>query len=115
MWIFSKSGHLNLGQQGTDPGLLVVQSRTREDIDRFVALLDEVGGRKHEIHAVVQGGYRFEVVARKTVAAEAVARLVSGIDYSSLMRSMSFDFGAEPGYLLWMRPDGLQVMRVKPE
>ena len=31
---------------------LVVQSQTKADIDRFVALLDEGGGKRHEVQAV---------------------------------------------------------------
>jgi hypothetical protein len=115
MWLFTKNGHLNLVQQGTDPNQLVVQSQTRENLDQVVAALDAVTGHKHEILATNDGGYRFQVVAARKDIAQTVARLVSEIDYSSLMRSVSFDFGSEPGYLLLMQPNGLQVARVNPE
>jgi hypothetical protein len=114
MWIFSKHGHLNVVQQESEPDSLVVQSRTKADIDGFVALLHEAGGNRHEVQAV-GGDYRFQVTAARQEVAAAVARLVGGIDYSSLMRSVTFDFGTEQGYVLFMRPDGLQVARVNPE
>jgi hypothetical protein len=31
------------------------------------------------------------------------------------MRSVNFDFGTDPGYLLMMRPNGIQIARVEPE
>jgi len=115
MWIFSKHGHLNVVQQEGEPNSLVVQSQTKVDIDRFVTLLDEGGGNRHEVQAVGNGDYRFQVTAARQDVAAAVARLVSGIDYSSLMRSVNFDFGTQPGYVLLVRPNGLQVARVSPE
>jgi len=35
--------------------------------------------------------------------------------FGHFMCSVHFDFGSEPGYLLWLNPTGLQVARVKPE
>ena len=112
MWLFTKNGHLNVVEQGDG---LVVQSQTRNDIDRLVVVLDEISGQTHEVQPTNDGGYRFQVTAARKDVAETVARLVSEIDYSSLMRSVTFDFGTEPGYVLVMRPNGLQVARVNPE
>ena len=115
MWLFTKNGHLSLAQHGSDPDCLLVQAQSRVDLDRFVGLLDEIDGQKHEVQATADGDCRFGVVAKKTVSAQAVARLVAEVDYVRFTQSVSFDFGTEPGYLLWMRPNGLQVARVKPE
>ena len=112
MWLFTKNGHFNVVRQGDG---LVVQSQTRNDLDRFVVVLDDVAGHEHELQPTNNGDYRFQVMAARKDVAETVARLVSEIDYSSLMRSVTFDFGTEPGYVLVMRPNGLQVARVNPE
>jgi len=69
MWIFSKHGHFSLGQHPDDPELLVVHSQLREELDGFVALLDEVSGEHHEIQETVEGDYHFLVLARRSVVA----------------------------------------------
>lgn len=112
MWLFTKHGHFNVVQQGDS---LLVQSQTQKDMERFVAVLGEVAGRKHEVQPTNDGGYRFQVTAAKKDVATTVAKLVVEIDYTSLMRSMTFDFGTDPEFLLLMRPKGLQITRVNPE
>ena len=111
MWLFTKNGHFNVVQQGDN---LLIQSQTQKDIDRFAAVLEDVANHKYEVQPT-NGGYRFQIVAARKDIAQTVARLVREIDYSSLMRSVNFDFGSEPGFLLLMRPNGLQVARVNPE
>jgi hypothetical protein len=113
MWIFSKHGHFSLGQHPDDHGRLVVHSQLREELDSFVALLDEIGGEQHEIQETVEGDNHYRVMARRTVVAEAVARLVAAIDYGKFVHSVHFDFGKQPGYLLWLNPAGLQVATVR--
>ena len=115
MWIFSKNGHLSVAQHPESHDYFVVHAQLREDIDKFVALLDEIGGERHEVQETAEGNYRFLVMARRAVVAEAVARMVSEIDYERFVHSVHFDFGKEPGFMLWMNPTGLQVARVKPE
>ena len=115
MWIFSKDGHLSLAQHPTQPDCLVVQAQQRPDMDSFVSLLNEVSGAQHEIQPGGDSGYCCTVVARKSTVAQAVAKLVSDIDYGHFVQSMHFDFGAQPGFLTWITPTGLQVARVKPE
>jgi hypothetical protein len=65
MWLFTKHGHLNLGQHAGDKEILVVHSQLREELDSFVALLDAVGDRKHEIQETVEGDYHFLVTVRE--------------------------------------------------
>ena len=81
MWIFGKSGHLSIGQHSSDHGYLVVHAQVREDIENLVAMLDEAGVGRHEIQETVEGDYRFLVIARRSAVVDAVAKMVSGIDY----------------------------------
>jgi len=80
MWIFSKSGHLSIGQHANDSDLMVVHAQVREELESFVALLDEIGGQTHEVQETVEGDYHHLVVARRAIVAEAVRRMVSAID-----------------------------------
>ena len=57
--------------------------------------------------------YRFVVRAERAVVAEAVAKLVAAIDYEKHIDSLHLDFGAKPGYLLWLNRTGLQVATVR--
>jgi hypothetical protein len=113
MWIFTKNGHLSVGQHPDDHDFLVVHAQLREELDSFVALLDEIGGQQHEVQETVEGVYHYRVMARRTVVAEAVAKMVAEIDYGKFMHSLHFDFGKQPGYLLWLNPTGLQVATVR--
>ena len=117
MWLLTKTGFVNLVQhpQQADGDKLLVQARCREEIDAFVALLDQAAGEAHEVQHVSDASYPFTVVARKDVVAQVVARLVTEIDYTEFVRTVHFDFGADPAFLLWVSPGGLQVGRVKPE
>jgi hypothetical protein len=115
MWIFTKDGHLSLVQHPTDLGRLVIHAQLREDMERFVTLLDEIGEGRHEAEPSVESGYRFTVTARREVVAKAVAKVVAEIDYQRFTQSMHLDFGKEPGFILWTTPTGLQVARVRPE
>ena len=113
MWLFTKHGHLSLGQHPDDHGRLAVHTQLREELDGFVALLDEIGGQQHEVQETVEGDYRFLVMAKRTVVAEAVARIVTGIDYGKFIHSFHVDFGKQPGYLVWLNRTGLQVATVR--
>ena len=46
MWLFTKDGHLSIGQHSSDASYLVVHSRMQEEMDKFVAVLDR--GRRPE-------------------------------------------------------------------
>jgi hypothetical protein len=109
MWLFTEHGHLSIGQHSSEPDYLVVHSRMRGEMDKFVALLDEAAGKRHEVQETVEGGYRFLVMARRPVVAEAVAKMIAAIDYGKVMHSVSFDFGEQPGFLLLVGKNGLQV------
>ena len=113
MWIFGKHGHLSIGQYPFDHELLVVHAQLREEVDSFVALLDEIGGRKHEVQETTEDDYKFLVMAKRAVVAEAGARTVAAIDYGKFLHSVHFDFGKQPGFLVWMNRTGLQVATVR--
>jgi hypothetical protein len=115
MWLFTKDGHLSLARHPAQPDCLVVYAQLREDMDKFVVLLDEIGGRRHPVQEAAEEGYRFMVTAKRAVVAQAVARTIGEIDYQKFTHSVHFDFGKEPGFLLWTNPTGLQVARVRPE
>lgn len=117
MWFLTKKGFISLVQcpQEAAGDKLLVQGRCREEIDAFVALLDQAAGEAHEVQHVGDAASPFVVVARKDVVAQAVARLVTEIDYTEFVRTVNFDFGADPAFLLWVSPGGLQIGRVKPE
>lgn len=113
MWIFSKFGHLSIGQHASDHDVLVVHAQLRDELAKFVAVLDAVGNDKHEVQETAEGDYHFLVIAKRSVVAEAVARLVGEISYGKLHHSCHFDFGAQPGFLLWLNKTGLQVATVR--
>ena len=114
MWLFTKHGHFSLGQHSSDPSYLVVHSQLREEMDKFVGVLDAVGGKQHEVLETVEGDYRFVVLAQRSVVAQAVARMVTEIDHENFVHSVHFDFGTvQPGFLVWMNATGLQVSRVR--
>ena len=114
MWIFSRQGFIGLAQHPQQADKLVVQTRSREEMEHVVRLLNE-GGDKHEVERVMDGFCRFATVVNKEEAAKVIARLVADIDYSRFTQSVNFDFGADPQYILLMTPVGLQVARVSPD
>ena len=109
MWLFTQHGHLTIGQHASDHDYLVVHAQLREEMDRFVAMLDAVGNRKHEVQETAEGDYHYLVMAQRSVVAEAVSRMIAAIDYAKVMHSVRFDFGEQPGFLLLVGKNGLQV------
>ena len=63
MWVFTKIGPFSLGSDPFNPDQLIVQSQRREELDRFVSLLDEIGEERHEIQPTAEDGYRFLAMA----------------------------------------------------
>lgn len=114
MWLFTKDGHLSLSRSPFNLDEIVVRSRSREDIERFLVLLDGIGEGRHELKEIFEEGYRFAVTARRDVVARAVARTVGEIDYHRFADSVCLDFGRQPGFLLWTTAEGVQVVRVIP-
>ena len=114
MWIFGKQGHFAVGQDPFDHEQLFIHAQLREEIEPIVAMLEQAaGGQRHEIEEQDDGDYRFLVMARRSVVAEVVAKMVLGIDYGKHIHSFHVDFGAKPGFLLWVNKTGLQVATVR--
>mgnify|MGYP000986555710 CR=1 FL=1 len=109
MWLFTKSGHVSIGQYPFDHELLVVHAQLREEMDSFVVLLDDVAGEKHEVREQVEENYHYEVRAKRAVVAEAVTRMVTAIDNSRHTHGYSASFGSSTGFFLWINPTGLHV------
>ena len=61
----------------------------------------------------MEGDYRYMVAARRAVVAEAVARMVTDISYWKLHNTFHADFGAQPGFLMWVNQSGFQVATVR--
>jgi hypothetical protein len=114
MWIFTKAGFIGLAQHPQQDDKLLWQAQSQDEIESMVGLLDEIGGTKHEVEQATDGFARFAVVTAKNIAAQAVARLLAQIDYSHFTQAVNFDFGSDPQFLLWTKPTGLQVARIKP-
>lgn len=114
MWIFTRNGFISLAEHPQEGNKLIIQTQTHEQMQQVVRLLDQ-DGSKHEIERTMDGFCRFQAIAKKDVAAQAVAWIVTGIDYGRFTQAVNFDFGSDPQFLLWMNPSGLQVARVSPE
>ena len=115
MWIFTDSGFLSLVQHPNDPEMLFVQTQNREEMDRVVLALDDIAGEKHEVVPAEEQGCRFAIVARREDVGALLLGMVGKINYSAFTQSVSFDFGTDPNFLLWVAGNGLQVARIKPE
>ena len=113
MLLFTRLGRLSLLQHPIDTTLLQIYLQKQDQVDRLVAMLDEIGRERHAVQAIWEGEYRFQIIARKATVAEAIARMVADIDYLEFIRTVRFDFGAEPGFMLMVTPNGLEVARVK--
>jgi hypothetical protein len=113
MLLFTRLGRLSLLQHPIDTTLLQIHLQKQDQVDRLVAMLDEIGREQHAVQPIWEGDYRFQITARKATVAEAIARLVAEIDYAEFIRSVHFDFGAEPGFMLLVTANGLEVARLK--
>ena len=113
MLLFTRLGRMSLLQHAIDTNLLQIYLQKQDQVDRLVAMLDEIGREQHQVQTIFEGEYRFQIIARKATVAEAIARLVAEICYVEFIRSAHFDFGAEPGFMLMVTANGLEVARVK--
>ena len=113
MLLFTRLGRMSLLQHAIDTNLLQIYLQKQDQVDRLVAMLDEIGRERHAVQAIWEGEYRFQIIARKATVAEAIARLVAEICYVEFIRSAHFDLGAEPGFMLMVTANGLEVARLK--
>lgn len=113
MWIFTKQGHIAIGQDPFDHERLFVHSQLREEIESVVALLDQTAGQRHNVEERDDSDYKFQVAAQRSVVAEVVAKMVLGIDYGKHVHAVHLDFGAKPGFIMWVNKTGVQVATVR--
>lgn len=114
MWIFTKFGFVGLVKHPQQADKLLWQAQDGKEMKEMARLLDEVGGTTHDVEPASDGFARFATVVSRDVAAQVVARLVAQIDYGHFTQAVTFDFGEDPQFLLWTKPTGLQVARIRP-
>ena len=106
MLLFTRLGRMSLLQHPIDTTALQVYVHKDVDVERLVALFNEIGREDHAIERIFEGDYRSIIVANKTTVAEAVARLIAQIDYLEFMRTVRFDFGRSPTVCCSSPPTG---------
>jgi len=115
MWLFTKHGFVDLVQDRHESDKLLVRSQLEGDITAFAKALDEESGKQHTIEPIMDGDYRFSVQVGRKVVAEVVARLVSGIDYTTFKQAVHFNLGQDSTYVVMLGPDNLQVAKLLKE
>ena len=102
MWIFSKLGFVSIVQHRHLPGMLLVRARARDDIDNFVRLLDEIGGKKHPVEETPNADYRFRTVVCNRLVAKVVGRIAAGISYPNFKDEIHGDPSRDSAYMrIW--------------
>jgi len=111
MWVFSKSGFVDLVQHPHPDHAdeLIVRSQIEEDMTAIVQLLDNVGDKQHLIEPTYDGDYRFVTIASKDVVAQVVARLVTEINYPKFQNSLHFHLGQNNSYVVWLNSNDLKI------
>lgn len=99
MWIFSKQGFVSVVKHRHLPGMLLVRGRARDDLENFVRLLEEIGGKTHSIQETPQADYRFRVVACKRTVAKVLARIATDIDYPNFKDEVHGDPARDSAYM----------------
>ena len=115
MWIFTTNGFVSLVQHPQEPEMLLVQTRTEEEMAAIVRVLDKIVGHGHRIEHVSDASCPWVVTATRRAVVQMIARWIENIDYTKFVRSVHFDFGNSPEFLLWMSSGGLQVARLNAE
>jgi len=114
MWVFTTSGFLSIVKHRYLPGRLMIRARVREDIEHFIALLDEIGGGHHKIKETPDGDYRFRTTARKEIVAQAIAGITTEIDYDNFKDAVHGDVHRDRAYMgVWSAMHGLQSAKLR--
>jgi hypothetical protein len=109
MWLYTKHGFISIVHH-EESDKLVVRTETDEAMQAVVRHL----GGEHEIEPVMDGFCRFSLAAHNDAVAQAVAVLVSGIDYTRFIQATHFDFGGDPNFFVRVVAGALEVARIKP-
>ena len=89
MWTYSQLGFHSVAMSSDDFNILVVGGRVRRDMVRLQKLLSVLGHGPHEILEDAWSDYRFRVRVSRSAYAEAVAALVTALDYESFLWAVS--------------------------
>jgi hypothetical protein len=89
MWIYSQLGFFSVVMASDDFDVLVVGGRVRRDMVRLQKLLVILGHNMPEILEDAWSDYRFRVRVSRSAYAEAVAALVTALDYESFLWAVS--------------------------
>lgn len=109
MWVFSKTGFVSIVKHKYIPGSLMIRARVREDLEQFIAVLDEVTGSKHSLKETPDGDYAFRTTATKKAVAEAITRQINDLDYVNFKNSVHGDADRDSAYMsVWSAMYGLQ-------
>jgi hypothetical protein len=88
MWVYSSIGFHSV-VMSDDPDVLVVGARVRRDVERLQQLLVILGHDLPEILEDAWSDYRFRVLLSRSAYAQALAALVTAIDYESFVRAVA--------------------------
>jgi hypothetical protein len=88
MWTYSAIGFHSV-VMSHDPDVLVVGARVRRDVERLQQLLVILGHDLPEILEDAWSDYRFRVLLSRSAYAQALAALVTAIDYESFVRAVA--------------------------
>ena len=89
MWVYGSTGFYSVVMSSDDSDVLVVGGRVRRDLERLQRLLVILGRRSPEIVEDAWSDYRFRVRLSRSAYAEALAALVTAIDYENFIWAVS--------------------------
>ena len=84
MWVYSSIGFHSV-VMSDDPEVLVVGGRVRRDVERLQQLLVILGHDQPQIFEDAWSDYRFRLQLSLSACAEALAALVTAIDYKNFV------------------------------
>lgn len=110
MWVFTNNtGFVSIVKHKFIPGSLMIRARVKEDLESFIALLDEVTGSKHTLKETPDGDYAFRTTATKKAVAEAITRQINDLDYVNFKNAVHGDPQRDSAYMgVWSAMYGLQ-------
>jgi len=86
MWVFTQDGFFSAVEDENDPGTLLVRSRARLDLERFVAAVE--GVKAGDIIETTDSDYPVRVFVKREVFAAYVADSAREIDYPNFKNQL---------------------------
>ena len=85
----------------------------KEDLEKFIVILDEVSGSKHSITETPDGDYAFRTTATKKAVAEAMTRQINDLDYVNFKNAVHGDPQRDSAYMkVWSALYSLQAAKL---